>query len=85
MGKAAVVARKGMLPELVQDGLTGLVVDEDPRIVHQALLSLLRDEQLRSRIGQAAREMAVREFRIERQAQEMENFYQRCLRRGSSS
>lgn len=77
MGKPAVVTNKGMLPEVVQDGATGLVVQEDPEAFYHALLTLVRDERLRNAMGQAACEMAQREFRLERQAEEVETFYQK--------
>jgi glycosyltransferase involved in cell wall biosynthesis len=77
MGKPAVVANKGMLPELIQDGVRGFVVPEDPEALCHALLTLVRDERLRTAMGQAAYEMAHREFRLERQAEEVEAFYQK--------
>jgi L-malate glycosyltransferase len=77
MGKPAVVTKKGMLPELVQDGATGLVVQEGPEALYRALLTLVRDERLRKAMGKAAYEMAHREFRLERQAEEVEAFYQK--------
>jgi glycosyltransferase involved in cell wall biosynthesis len=77
MGKPAVVTSKGMLPELVQDGATGLVVQEDSETLYHALLALVQDERLRKAMGQAAYEMAQREFRLERQAEEVETFYQK--------
>jgi glycosyltransferase involved in cell wall biosynthesis len=77
MGKPAVVTDKGMLPELVQDGASGFVVPEDPEALYRALLALVRDERLRKTMGQVAYEMAHREFRLERQAQEVEAFYQK--------
>jgi len=82
MGKPAVVAEKGMLPELVQDGVTGFVVEETPQAIYQALVPLVRDERLRKSIGKAAHEMAHREFRLERQAEEVEAFYQKILQKG---
>jgi glycosyltransferase involved in cell wall biosynthesis len=80
MGKPAVVANKGMLPELVQDGVTGLVVQADPETLYRGLLNLVRDESLRTAMGQAASEMAHREFRLERQAEEVEAFYRKILK-----
>jgi len=80
MGKPAVVTNKGMLPELVHDGATGLVVQESPEALYRALLTLLQDERLRRAMGQAAYEMANREFRLERQAEEVEAFYQKILK-----
>ncbi len=82
MGKPVVVTPRGILPELVQDGVTGFVVQERPETLCRTLLPLVKDEQLRSSVGGAAREMAQREFRLERQAEEVEAFYQRMLERG---
>jgi glycosyltransferase involved in cell wall biosynthesis len=80
MGKPAVVTNKGMLPELVQEGTTGFVVHEDPLDFYHALLRLVRDQRLRKEMGQAAYEVAHREFRLDRQAEEVEDFYQRILK-----
>jgi glycosyltransferase involved in cell wall biosynthesis len=77
MGKPAVVANKGMLPELIQDGVRGFVVQEEAVALYQALLTLVQDERLRKEMGKAAYEMAQREFRLERQAEEVEAFYQK--------
>jgi len=79
MGKPTVVTRKGMLPELVQDGVTGFVVQETPQAIYRALLPLVRDEGLRHSIGKAAYETARKEFRLERQAEEVEAFYHQIL------
>jgi len=80
MGKPVVVTQKGMLPELVEDGLTGFVVPETPEAIYRSLLSLVRDENLRHAMGKAAQEKARREFRLDRQAEEVENFYQKILK-----
>jgi glycosyltransferase involved in cell wall biosynthesis len=85
MGKPAVVTPKGMLPELVQNGVTGFVVQEDPEALYQALLTLARDEKLRHAMGKSAYEMAHREFRLERQAEQVEAFYQKILEAVPSS
>ena len=82
MGKPVVVTKRGMLPELVKDGITGYVVQESPQAICQALLPLVKDGGLRSWMGKAAREVAESEFRLERQAQEVEAFYRRVLKKG---
>ena len=79
MGKPTVVTKKGMLPELVHDGVTGFVVEETPHAIYQALLPLVKDERLRQTVGRAARETAEAEFRLERQAEEVEVFYHQIL------
>jgi glycosyltransferase involved in cell wall biosynthesis len=79
MGKPVVVTRRGILPELVEDGVHGFVVDERPEVLCQALVTLIKDERLRTMMGNAAHHMAMREFRIERQAKEVEGFYRHIM------
>lgn len=81
MGKAVVVTRRGMLPELVKDGVSGYVVDEDSSSLSEALLELLRNEALRERMGAEARRYAFENFRLDRQAEEVERFYRSLLQR----
>jgi len=82
MGKPTVVARRGILQELVEDGETGLVIDDTPENLFEALKGLVCDRSLRIRMGRAARKKALREFRVEKQAQGIEAFYQEILRLG---
>jgi glycosyltransferase involved in cell wall biosynthesis len=82
MGKPAVVAKRGILPELVDHGVTGFVVDDTPENICAALRILVSNESLRNQMGQRAREKAVREFRLDRQAKEVEAFYQHLIEMG---
>ncbi|HEX3273916.1 MAG TPA: glycosyltransferase family 4 protein [Gemmatimonadales bacterium] len=70
-GKPSVAGRVGGAREAVSDGQTGLLVDGDsPAEVAKAVLTLLGDPALRDRLGQAARERALREFDGSRQRAE---------------
>ena len=82
MGKPAVVARRGMLPELVDDGVTGFVVDDTAENLLEALRTLVKDEKLRKHMGRAARQKALREFQVEKQVQGFELFYKNVLEMG---
>ena len=79
MAKPVVVTTKGMLPELVKDGVTGFVVQDTPQTLYQALLPLVKDKRLRISIGRNAHETAHKEFRLEHQAEQVEAFYQKIL------
>ena len=79
MAKPVVVTTKGMLPELVQDGVTGFVVQDTPQTLYQALLPLVKDERLRTTMGRSAYETAHKEFRLEHQAEQVEAFYRKIL------
>ena len=82
MGKPVVVADRGMLPELVEDGVSGIVAKDTPDALARATLELLRDPKLRQEMGRAAFEKARRDFRLDRQVQEVETFYQEMISLG---
>jgi glycosyltransferase involved in cell wall biosynthesis len=82
MGKPVIAADRGMLPELVEDGVSGLVVKDTPEALADAVLQLLRDPERRKTMGEASRERAHREFRMDRQAEEVEKFYEAMIRLG---
>lgn len=63
MGKPAVGTRTGGIPEAVLDGETGLLVPErDAAATAVALVRLLADDVLRTRLGAAAKARAEKEF-----------------------
>jgi glycogen synthase len=82
-GKPVVVARGGALPEVVEDGVTGVVVDcGDARALSEAIVSLLSDGVKREAMGVAARERAYRQFSIEQNLQANLDLY--CRARSGS-
>ena len=56
-GRPVVATPVGGLPDLVEDGVTGLLVE--PEALREAIERLLRDGGLRRRLGEAARERAL--------------------------
>jgi len=79
MGKPAVVSERGMLPEIVANGVDGFVTDGSPESLVSALRTLARDRALRKRMGQAARAKAVATFSLEAQARGVVNGYEQVL------
>jgi len=58
-GKPSVVSRSGGLTEAMVDGVTGISVPEgDEKATAQAIVRLLKDDDLRNRMGRAALERA---------------------------
>ena len=54
-GMAIVAARHGGIPEEIEDGESGLLVDEgDARSIAEGIVSLASDEELRARLGEGA-------------------------------
>lgn len=90
MGKAVVATRVGGIPEVVQDGQTGLLCSADhPAELASAISRLLNDHALRARLGEAARELVVRSMSVEQMLNATESLYHVLLNgehvvRGSS-
>ena len=76
----------GGVPELVQDGVTGLLVPPgDVVALAAALERLLADAGLRVRMGQAARRRAEERFSVMRQVDQLLAFWSEILTTGSAS
>lgn len=60
-GCAVVATRVGGLPELIRDGVDGLLCDPTPEAIAGAIRRLLEDRTLRRRLGTAARATAERQ------------------------
>ena len=55
LGVPVVASNRGGLPEIVEDGVSGLIFDPDiPSSAHNALQKVLHDEAYRARLAQAA-------------------------------
>jgi len=82
MGKPAIVADRGILPELVEDGDSGFVIKDSPEALAAATLQLLQNSELRRKMGEAAYEKAHQEFRLDKQAEAVEKFYEAMTQLG---
>ncbi len=82
MGKPLIVARRGVLPDIVVDGQTGIVVEDTPGNLAEAILEMARvGRQRRRQWGQAARRRMEREFALSRRAGEVVGVYRKVLGR----
>jgi glycosyltransferase involved in cell wall biosynthesis len=80
MGKAVVASRTGPGPEIIDDGINGLLCNPfDPQSIAGAIINLLQDSQLRRAFGSAAREKAVERFSVDVVVQQNLEFYQRVI------
>jgi glycosyltransferase involved in cell wall biosynthesis len=78
LGKPVVATQAGGIPEMVQDGVTGLLVPpRDPQALAQAILQLLRQPALATRFGEAGARRVKQHFTAERMAlQTMQVYHQ---------
>jgi glycosyltransferase involved in cell wall biosynthesis len=75
-GVPVVATRSGAIPEIVRDQQTGLLVDKnDPRALAESILKLLHDDNLRAKMGRAARSWVHENFTWDRVAEKMYKRY----------
>ena len=76
MGKPVIVSNRGMLPEIVEHGVSGLVVDDTPEKLAHAIGALLNDDTMRKKMGDAARKRMTEEYNSTIQNEKIENVYE---------
>ncbi len=81
MGLPVIAARRGMLPEIVKEGEVGLLIEDSPENLSNAILTLARDETLRRNMGQAARKWALEHFSLDKEVERVEDIYHSLLDR----
>jgi glycosyltransferase involved in cell wall biosynthesis len=83
VGTPVVASRVGGIPEVVADGVTGLLVPPgNPHALATACASILGDGVRASQMGRAGIDRARVEFGIERLVREIEDLYRELLMRG---
>lgn len=87
-GIPAVVSKAGGLPEIVDDGINGFVVDirpevrddvHDARVLKRALLSIEADAELRQTMGRLARAKIANQFNIKDTIQKTKAMYEAVI------
>jgi len=82
LGRPVVATRVGGTPEIVEDGVTGLLVPKnDPVALAEAVAGLLRDPARRHRMGQAAVARATGLFDEDRLVDGLLDVYEEAWRR----
>jgi glycosyltransferase involved in cell wall biosynthesis len=84
--KAAVATAVGGVPEVVEDGVTGLLVPaRDHEALAERIVRLLTDPELRRRMGDAGLERARQLFTVERMVEGTAAVYERVTRAGRAA
>lgn len=80
-GMPVVTTRVGGIPEIVEDGVTGLLVrPNDGADLHAAIDRLVDDSALRERMGSAGRATAIDRFDVQRNALRLLNLLREVAR-----
>ena len=81
MGRMVIGARVGVLPELIEEGRTGMLVEPEPLSIAGALRASFADAAGAAAMGSAAAAVIRTRFRCERQAEEVQALYRELLGR----
>lgn len=77
---AVVATNVGGLPEIIEDGVSGLLVPRgDPEALAQAIARLIETPELRTQLGLAARARVEQKFTWEQVASETTRAYERAI------
>ena len=79
MGKPVIVTKRGILPEMVNDGLEGIIIDPHPTSLANAVVRLARSPELVKTLGENALRKAHDRFSLRRQGENTEKLYQEIL------
>jgi colanic acid/amylovoran biosynthesis glycosyltransferase len=81
-----IATRHGGIPSIIDDGVTGFLVDErNVEAVADRLADLASDLSLRRVMGRAAREKMLREFELHASVRQLEEHYDEVMRRHTPS
>jgi glycosyltransferase involved in cell wall biosynthesis len=80
-GKPIVATNVGGNPEVVRNGMTGLLVPpENPEKLAEAIVKMLKDEPLRKNLGNAAFALFNGEYTIDRHCATLANYYLQVMK-----
>jgi len=78
-GLPVVATRVGSVPEVVLDGITGIITSNDVQEIANALEKLVSDKALCTRLGNAAQEFTLAKFGVQRLVHDHEEIYRKLL------
>ncbi len=78
-GLPVVSTRVGSVPEVVLDGVTGIIIGLDVQEIADALEKLAKSAELRARMGAAAQEFTLSNFGVDRLVHDHEQLYKKLL------
>jgi len=82
-GTPVIATMAGGAPEIVQDGITGVLVPpRTPQAIAKAVLSMLQNDEMRQEMGRAGRRRAQEHFSLDRNIRETQAVYEEFRRAG---
>ena len=78
--KPVIYMRSGPGPEVIEDGVSGLLCDtHDPDDIASKILFLLEHPEIGFKMGRSARQRVVEKFELNKWVDENIRFYQDCI------
>ena len=85
MGKPVIAARRGMRPEIIDHGVNGIVIDDTPSTLAEAICHLAGNQALTDSMSEEAFRKARSEFRLDIQAEKVIGIYDKLISGGLSA
>ncbi len=79
LGIPVIAAKRGILPEIVEDGKTGLLIDDTPENLAKAIMFMVENPERRKIMGLNALKKAETHYNLEYQAKKTEALYKKFL------
>ncbi len=80
-GKPVIGTNAGGAPEIIQDGITGIIVPpKDHRSLSEALICILQREEVRKNMGEAGRKRVGEYFSLEKNVERIQNIYENFIK-----
>jgi len=70
-----------MLPEIIENNREGIIIDDSPENLADAMLTLIENPGIRQAMGQNALQKAREEFDLIKQTKKIEAIYEEVLNR----
>lgn len=84
MGRPVVASAAGPGPEMIEDGVSGLLCDpHDPSSIAECLLRVLTSRELQARLGEAGRRRVEEWYSLDALVARNVAFYRECLKNGT--
>ncbi len=75
-GKPVIASDVGGIPEIVDDGCNGILVDPgNYMLLKEAIIRIIYEKNLRIDLGESARQKIVKNFTFKKTCRELRDFY----------
>lgn len=76
-GKPVIGTNAGGAPEIIQNGITGIIVPpKDHKSISEALIYILQKDEIRKSMGEAGRKRVYEYFSLDKNVEEIQNVYE---------